>query len=109
MAKAKSVFPRPTAGKLRPLVHCQTIKYNMKQRLGRGFTLEELKVWLRVVDWIRMCDGQCLRWWGLVHGGLELTREAEEALPCFGTVSTWHEGRSKNSRMSHTVYPPHHH
>lgn len=38
------MFPRPTAGKLRPLVHCQTIKYNMKQRLGRGFTLEELKV-----------------------------------------------------------------
>ncbi|GFH33502.1 60S ribosomal protein L13, partial [Haematococcus lacustris] len=40
--KAKSVFPRPVAGVLKPVVRCQTIKYNTKQRLGRGFTLEEL-------------------------------------------------------------------
>lgn len=37
------MFPRPVAGALRPIVHGQTLKYNMKQRLGRGFTLEELK------------------------------------------------------------------
>ena len=42
--KAKKVFPRPTAGPLRPIVHGQTIKYNLKKRLGRGFTFEELKV-----------------------------------------------------------------
>ena len=42
--KAKKVFPRPTAGALRPIVHGQTIKYNLKKRLGRGFTFEELKV-----------------------------------------------------------------
>ena len=42
--KAKKTFPRPTAGPLRPIVHGQTIKYNSKKRLGRGFTLEELKV-----------------------------------------------------------------
>mmetsp|Transcript_23080 Transcript_23080/g.27893 ORF Transcript_23080/g.27893 Transcript_23080/m.27893 type:complete len:213 (+) Transcript_23080:106-744(+) len=41
--KAKNTFPRPTAGALRPSVHCQTIRYNMKVRAGRGFTLEELK------------------------------------------------------------------
>eukprot|EP00899_Mesostigma_viride_P003363 jgi/Mesvir1/13027/Mv26289-RA.1 len=41
--KAAAVFPRPTAGLLRPAVHCQTAKYNMKVRAGRGFTLEELK------------------------------------------------------------------
>lgn len=41
--KAKKVFPRPTAGPLRPIVHGQTIKYNLKKRLGRGFTFEELK------------------------------------------------------------------
>ncbi|KAJ9525328.1 60S ribosomal protein L13 [Haematococcus lacustris] len=41
--KAKSVFPRPVAGVLKPVVRGQTIKYNTKQRLGRGFTLEELK------------------------------------------------------------------
>ncbi|EIE21940.1 ribosomal protein L13e [Coccomyxa subellipsoidea C-169] len=41
--KAKKVFPRPAAGPLRPIVHGQTIKYNLKKRLGRGFTLEELK------------------------------------------------------------------
>jgi len=29
--------------KLRPIVHCPTQKYNAKVRLGRGFTLEELK------------------------------------------------------------------
>ena len=42
-AKAVKVFPRP-AGALRPQVHGQTLKYNMKLREGRGFSLEELKV-----------------------------------------------------------------
>ncbi|CAL9167674.1 unnamed protein product [Musa hybrid cultivar] len=41
--KAVKIFPRPTAGPLRPSVQCQTLKYNMKSRAGRGFTLEELK------------------------------------------------------------------
>jgi large subunit ribosomal protein L13e len=42
-AKAAAVAPRPTGGLLRPAVHCPTIKYSSKIRLGRGFTLEELK------------------------------------------------------------------
>lgn len=42
--KARALFPRPTAGPLRPVVRGQTIKYNSKQKLGRGFSLEELKV-----------------------------------------------------------------
>lgn len=42
--KARALFPRPTAGPLRPVVRGQTVKYNMKQKLGRGFSLEELKV-----------------------------------------------------------------
>lgn len=42
--KAVKIFPRPTAGPLRPIVHGQTLKYNMKVRDGRGFSLEELKV-----------------------------------------------------------------
>lgn len=41
--KAAKAFPAPAAGPLRPIVHGQTIKYNLKKRLGRGFTLEELK------------------------------------------------------------------
>ncbi|URE24710.1 60S ribosomal protein L13 [Musa troglodytarum] len=41
--KAVKIFPHPTAGPLRPIVQCQTLKYNMKSRAGRGFTLEELK------------------------------------------------------------------
>mmetsp|Transcript_23809 Transcript_23809/g.53713 ORF Transcript_23809/g.53713 Transcript_23809/m.53713 type:complete len:225 (+) Transcript_23809:241-915(+) len=41
--KAAKVSPRPTGGLLRPAVHCPTIKYNSKVRLGRGFTAEELK------------------------------------------------------------------
>merc|ERR1712006_28827 len=40
--KAARVAPRPL-GKLRPVVHCPTYKYNVKVRAGRGFTLEELK------------------------------------------------------------------
>merc|ERR1712200_306666 len=40
--KAAKVAPRP--GKtLRPIVRCPTFKYNIKDRAGRGFTLEELK------------------------------------------------------------------
>ncbi|CAL5364699.1 unnamed protein product [Camellia sinensis] len=42
--KAVKIFPRPTAGPLRPIVHGQTLKYNMKLRAGRGFSLEELKI-----------------------------------------------------------------
>jgi len=41
--KAVKIFPRPTSGPLRPIVHGQTKKYNMKIRAGRGFSLEELK------------------------------------------------------------------
>ena len=42
--KAKKTFPRPVAGALRPIVHPPTQRYNFKTRLGRGFTLDELKV-----------------------------------------------------------------
>ena len=42
IAKAARVAPRPL-GKLRPVVHCPTYKYNVKVRAGKGFTLEELK------------------------------------------------------------------
>lgn len=40
--KAKRIAPRPLK-KLRPVVRCPTIRFNMRQRLGRGFTIEELK------------------------------------------------------------------
>lgn len=42
--KAKAAFPRPVAGALRPIVRCPSIRYHTKQRLGRGFTLAEIKV-----------------------------------------------------------------
>jgi large subunit ribosomal protein L13e len=42
LLKAKKSFPRPLKS-LRPQVNCPTIRYNMKKRLGRGFTKEELK------------------------------------------------------------------
>ncbi|KAJ2639384.1 60S ribosomal protein L13 [Coemansia sp. RSA 1286] len=42
VAKAAKVAPRPVEA-LRPVVRCPTVKYNYKLRLGRGFTLEELK------------------------------------------------------------------
>jgi len=41
-ARAARIAPRPL-GKLRPVIHCPTYKYNVKVRAGRGFTLEELK------------------------------------------------------------------
>lgn len=41
--KAAKISPRPTDGPLRPLIRCPTNKYNMYARLGRGFTIEELK------------------------------------------------------------------
>jgi len=43
LAKARAVFPRPVNGLLRPVVHCQTVRYNSKKRAGKGFTLHELK------------------------------------------------------------------
>jgi large subunit ribosomal protein L13e len=41
--KAARVFPRPVSGLLRPVVQCQTVKYNARARLGRGFTVDELR------------------------------------------------------------------
>ncbi|KAI0529044.1 hypothetical protein KFK09_001589 [Dendrobium nobile] len=41
--KALKIFPRPTSGPIRPVVRCQTLKYHMKPKAGRGFTHEELK------------------------------------------------------------------
>merc|ERR1711881_801256 len=41
--KAASVNPRPVAGAVRPLVHPPTVKYNSKTRIGRGFSLAEIK------------------------------------------------------------------
>ncbi|KAF9598985.1 hypothetical protein IFM89_033330 [Coptis chinensis] len=40
---AMKIFPRPTAGPLCPITRGQTVKYNMKAKAGRGFSLEELK------------------------------------------------------------------
>jgi large subunit ribosomal protein L13e len=42
--KAARIAPRPIDGLLRPAVRCPTLKYNTKLRMGRGFTLDELKV-----------------------------------------------------------------
>merc|ERR1719412_602379 len=42
-AKAAKIAPRPTGGLLKPLVVPPTQRYNMKLRLGKGFTLDELK------------------------------------------------------------------
>merc|ERR1711881_352074 len=39
---AAAVAPRPMK-QLRPVVRCPTFRYNVKQRGGRGFSLEELK------------------------------------------------------------------
>lgn len=40
--KAALIAPAPLK-KLRPIVHCQTQKYSSKVRLGKGFSLEEVK------------------------------------------------------------------
>ena len=48
--KAAAIAPRPACGLLRPVVRCPTQKYNMKTRLGRGFTLRELKVGLNALN-----------------------------------------------------------
>jgi large subunit ribosomal protein L13e len=42
-ARAAADAPAPADGALRPVVRCQTAKHNMRVRLGRGFSLEELK------------------------------------------------------------------
>uniref|UniRef100_F6PX66 60S ribosomal protein L13 n=1 Tax=Xenopus tropicalis TaxID=8364 RepID=F6PX66_XENTR len=41
--KARLVAPRPVSGPVRPVVKCPTIRYHTKVRMGRGFSLEELK------------------------------------------------------------------
>ena len=41
--KALAVFPRPSSGPLRPEGRCETVRYNSKKRMNRGFTTAELK------------------------------------------------------------------
>merc|ERR1711977_813332 len=41
--KAAAVAPRPVAGALRSVVHPPTQRYNSKVRIGRGFSLSEIK------------------------------------------------------------------
>merc|ERR1712164_78468 len=41
--KAAEVAPRPLAGCVRPVAHPPTVKYNSKTRIGRGFSLAEIK------------------------------------------------------------------
>jgi len=54
--KAKAIFPRPVDGALRPIVHSQTQRYNMKIRAGRGFSLAELqKAGISQVDCKKFC------------------------------------------------------
>merc|ERR1712226_171550 len=43
VAKALAIAPRPVSGLVRPVVQCPTVRYNMRTRFGKGFTLEELK------------------------------------------------------------------
>jgi len=43
VVRATRLFPRPVEGVIRPIVRCPSNKYNRRQRLGRGFTLDELK------------------------------------------------------------------
>lgn len=42
LQKAKKIFPRPLK-MLKPAVACPTVRYNMRKRLGRGFTPAEIK------------------------------------------------------------------
>ncbi|CAF0897745.1 unnamed protein product [Brachionus calyciflorus] len=43
LQKAARLAPRPVAGPVRPVVHCQTLRYNTKLRAGRGFSHDELR------------------------------------------------------------------
>merc|ERR1719432_321924 len=42
IAKAARIAPRPLK-KLRPIVRCPNFAHNVRQREGRGFTMDELK------------------------------------------------------------------
>lgn len=42
-SKAAAIAPRPAAGAIRPVVRCQTVRYNTRVRAGRGFTLDEVR------------------------------------------------------------------
>ena len=60
--KALKISPRPVAGPLRPVVRCPTFKYNTKVRFGRGFTLEELKVFPNFFLLDHMYIYICFQW-----------------------------------------------
>lgn len=50
LEKAAKLAPRPSNGPVRPIVHCPTIRYNTKVRPGRGFSHDELKVILLIIN-----------------------------------------------------------
>ncbi|XP_044739910.1 60S ribosomal protein L13-like [Chrysoperla carnea] len=41
--KARAIAPKPVKGPLRPIISCPSFRYNSRIRLGRGFSLEELR------------------------------------------------------------------
>ena len=45
-ANARCITPCPASGPLGPVVRCPTVRYHMKVRAGRGFSLEELRLFL---------------------------------------------------------------
>ena len=59
LRKAAAIAPRPSAGPLRPVVHCPTARYNIRIRAGRGFTLEELKV-ICIAMYVECVCSSCL-------------------------------------------------
>ncbi|CAI9174484.1 unnamed protein product, partial [Rangifer tarandus platyrhynchus] len=54
-AKVHRIAPRPVSGPLRPVVRCPTVRYYVKVRAGRGFSLEELREALGPQEGRQLC------------------------------------------------------
>jgi large subunit ribosomal protein L13e len=51
--KAARIFPRPTKGSLKPLIRISNVHQNHRTRLGRGFSVAELKAAKLGIQWAR--------------------------------------------------------
>lgn len=73
--KARAEFPRPAAGALRPIVRCPSIRYHTKQRAGRGFTFDELKVCFKENNNISFLDSNDNDNFVYVHNRVPVSQE----------------------------------
>lgn len=103
-AKAAQIAPAPLH-KLRPIVSCQTQKYSSKTKLGRGFTLEELKA-VKIHPKYAMTIGIAVDWRRRNKSQESLDRNVARLNEYLGKLVVLKKDETAPPQLTGTVLPP---